>query len=64
MGAQNLEATYKKLGIKAIFEGGEKHNAIGASFNAYCNYQEALARVTFASYPAIRRIVSLSVRDR
>jgi len=44
MGAQNLEAIYKKLGIKAIFEGGEKHNAIGASFNAYCNYQEALGK--------------------
>jgi len=43
-GAQNLQATYKKLGIKAIFEGGEKHNAIGVSFNAYCNYHEALGK--------------------
>jgi len=39
MGAKNLENLYKKAGIKAIFEGGEKHAAIGASFNAYCNYE-------------------------
>jgi glyceraldehyde-3-phosphate dehydrogenase (NAD(P)+) (phosphorylating) len=44
MGAQNLEAIYKKLGIKAIFEGGEKHDAIGASFNAYCNYQDTIGK--------------------
>jgi glyceraldehyde-3-phosphate dehydrogenase (NAD(P)) len=44
MGAQNLQAIYKKVGIKAIFEGGEKHDAIGASFNANCNYQEALGK--------------------
>jgi len=40
MGAQNLENLYKKVGIRAIFEGGEKHIAIGSSFNAYCNYEQ------------------------
>ncbi len=41
-GAKNLENIYKKVGVKAIFEGGEKHDAIGFSFNAYCNYERAL----------------------
>ena len=44
MGAKNLENLYKKVGIKAIFEGGEKHAAIGASFNAYCNYDGAFGK--------------------
>ncbi|HXY88560.1 MAG TPA: type II glyceraldehyde-3-phosphate dehydrogenase [Candidatus Acidoferrales bacterium] len=44
MGAQNLERFYKPAGIKAIFEGGEKHDAIGASFNAYCNYEQNLGK--------------------
>lgn len=39
-------ASYKQLyqshGIKAIFQGGEKHDMAGFSFNAYCNYREAL----------------------
>jgi glyceraldehyde-3-phosphate dehydrogenase (NAD(P)) len=33
---------YQSLGIKAIFQGGEKHDMAGFSFNAYCNYREAL----------------------
>jgi glyceraldehyde-3-phosphate dehydrogenase (NAD(P)) len=37
--------TYKKLyeehGIKAIFQGGEKHDTAGVSFNAMANYKEA-----------------------
>jgi glyceraldehyde-3-phosphate dehydrogenase (NAD(P)) len=33
---------YQKHGIKAIFQGGEKHDMAGFSFNAYCNYKEAL----------------------
>jgi len=44
MGAKNLENLYKKADVKAIFEGGEKHAAIGASFNAYCNYEENLGK--------------------
>src|ERR1035437_6678279 len=43
-GAKNLENLYKKAGVKAIFEGGEKHAAIGASFNAYCNYESAIGK--------------------
>jgi len=41
-------ATYKQVyqshRIKAIFQGGEKHDLAGFSFNAYCNYKEALGR--------------------
>jgi glyceraldehyde-3-phosphate dehydrogenase (NAD(P)) len=44
MGAKNLENLYKKVGISAIFEGGEKHTAIGSSFNAYCNYEQNLGK--------------------
>ncbi len=44
MGAKNLENLYKPAGVKAIFEGGEKHAAIGASFNAYCNYESNIGK--------------------
>jgi len=44
MGAQNLKRLYKPACIKAIFDGGEKHEAIGASFNAYCNYEQNLGK--------------------
>jgi glyceraldehyde-3-phosphate dehydrogenase (NAD(P)) len=41
-------ATYKPLyeryKVKAIFQGGEKHDTTGFSFNAYCNYKSALGR--------------------
>lgn len=33
---------YQSLGKKAIFQGGEKHDMAGFSFNAYCNYKQAL----------------------
>lgn len=35
---------YEKHRIKAIFQGGEKHELTGFSFNAYCNYRSALGR--------------------
>lgn len=35
---------YEKSGVKAIFQGGEKHEVAGFSFNAACNYKEALGR--------------------
>ena len=38
-GADHLD-TYKKFGVKAIFQGGEKHERIGRSFNALSNYDE------------------------
>ena len=41
-GAKNKEALYEKYGVKAIFEGGEKHEIAGLSFVAQCNYDEAV----------------------
>ncbi|WP_321211001.1 phosphorylating glyceraldehyde-3-phosphate dehydrogenase [Methanothermobacter sp. DP] len=41
IGAKNLEL-YREKGIKAIFQGGEKHDAIGLSFNSFTNYEESL----------------------
>ncbi|MDH5806260.1 MAG: type II glyceraldehyde-3-phosphate dehydrogenase [Candidatus Verstraetearchaeota archaeon] len=35
---------YEKYGVKAIFQGGEKHEVAGFSFNSICNYKEALGR--------------------
>jgi len=35
---------YEKAGVKAIFEGGEKHEVAGFSFNAICNYGKAIGR--------------------
>jgi len=40
-GAEHLE-TYRKAGVKSIFQGGEKHGMIGMSFNALSNYSENL----------------------
>ena len=41
--AQNVE-NYKKLGIKFILQGGEKHETTGHSFSAENNYASALNR--------------------
>tara|TARA_R110001592_G_scaffold68626_2_gene210305 strand:- start:435 stop:1454 length:1020 start_codon:yes stop_codon:yes gene_type:complete len=41
--AQNVE-TYKKLGLKFIMQGGEKHETTGHSFSAENNYDSALNR--------------------
>jgi glyceraldehyde-3-phosphate dehydrogenase (NAD(P)) len=38
------KSAYQKHAIKAIFQGGEKHDLTGFSFNAYCNYKGALHR--------------------
>ncbi len=35
---------YEKYKVKAIFQGGEKHDVAGFSFNAVCNYDGALGR--------------------
>ncbi|MDG6219910.1 MAG: type II glyceraldehyde-3-phosphate dehydrogenase [Candidatus Thermoplasmatota archaeon] len=43
MGDQ-YKSLYNKAGIKAIWQGGEKHELAGFSFNALCNYQEALGK--------------------
>lgn len=41
VGAKNKE-TYQKMGIKGIFQGGEKHDLIGKSFNSFSNFNDAL----------------------
>ncbi|MCK9150366.1 phosphorylating glyceraldehyde-3-phosphate dehydrogenase [Methanobacterium alcaliphilum] len=43
IGAKNLEI-YKKLGIKAIFQGGEKHDNVGLSFNSFANYSDSFGK--------------------
>jgi glyceraldehyde-3-phosphate dehydrogenase (NAD(P)) len=40
-GIKNLEM-YKNAGVKSIFQGGEKHEMIGLSFNSLSNYKENL----------------------
>ncbi|MFZ5658153.1 MAG: type II glyceraldehyde-3-phosphate dehydrogenase [Pseudomonadota bacterium] len=41
--AQNV-AMYRRLGIKFVVEGGEKHSVTGHSFVAECNYASAVGR--------------------
>ncbi|MFW3146829.1 MAG: type II glyceraldehyde-3-phosphate dehydrogenase [Thermoplasmatota archaeon] len=41
LGVSNL-AKYKEFGIKAIFQGGEKHEQVGMSFNSLSNYDKNL----------------------
>jgi glyceraldehyde-3-phosphate dehydrogenase (NAD(P)) len=36
------QPVYEKAGVKAVWQGGEKHALAGLSFNAYANYEEAL----------------------
>lgn len=43
IGAKNLEK-YKELGVKAIFQGGEKHDNIGLSFNSFANYSDSYGK--------------------
>jgi glyceraldehyde-3-phosphate dehydrogenase (NAD(P)) len=43
IGAKNKEL-YEKAGVKAVFQGGEKHALTGTSFVAQCNYEEALGK--------------------
>jgi glyceraldehyde-3-phosphate dehydrogenase (NAD(P)) len=45
IGAKNLDH-YRAAGVKAIFQGGEKHNLTGHSFVAQANYASALGRDT------------------
>jgi len=41
IGANNMES-YKKEGVKGVFQGGEKHEMIGKSFNSFSNFKDAL----------------------
>ncbi len=43
IGAKNLDR-YREAGVKAIFQGGEKHSLTGHSFVAQANYASALGR--------------------
>ncbi len=43
IGAKNL-AVYRAAGVKAIYQGGEKHALTGHSFVAQANYETALGR--------------------
>lgn len=43
IGAKNLER-YRAVGVKAIYQGGEKHSLTGHSFVAQANYETALNR--------------------
>lgn len=43
IGAKNLEK-YKELELKAIFQGGEKHDNIGLSFNSFANYSDSFGK--------------------
>ncbi len=43
VGAKN-RPLYEKVGVKAIFQGGEEHEVAGFSFNSDCNYHDALGR--------------------
>jgi len=38
------KSLYEKSKVKAIFQGGEKHEVAGFSFNAVCNYKGAIGR--------------------
>ncbi len=43
LGAENL-GTYRKRAVKAIFQGGEAHGAIGWSFNSSANFAETAGK--------------------
>jgi glyceraldehyde-3-phosphate dehydrogenase (NAD(P)) len=43
VGAKNL-THYHQTGVKAVFQGGEKHNLTGHSFVAQANYESAVGR--------------------
>lgn len=45
IGAKNLEH-YQAAGVKALYQGGEKHSLTGHSFVAQANYETALGRDT------------------
>ncbi|MEN4007374.1 MAG: phosphorylating glyceraldehyde-3-phosphate dehydrogenase [Methanobacteriaceae archaeon] len=44
IGAKNKENIYEKIGLKAVFQGGEKHDNIGLSFNSFSNYGDAYGK--------------------
>ncbi|MGC8515576.1 MAG: type II glyceraldehyde-3-phosphate dehydrogenase [Thermoplasmata archaeon] len=65
IGEKNL-ATYKKIGIKAVFQGGEEAGVAQSSFNAYANYDSAwgkdYVRVVSCNTTGLARTIS-TLRD-
>jgi glyceraldehyde-3-phosphate dehydrogenase (NAD(P)) len=53
---------YQKLGVKAIWQGGEDHEVAGFSFNSDCNYKDAIgkqvARVVSCNTTGLCRIIN------
>jgi glyceraldehyde-3-phosphate dehydrogenase (NAD(P)) len=63
IGAKNLDH-YREHGVKAIFQGGEKHSLTGHSFVAQANYETALGRdatrvVSCNTTSTVRTLVAL-----
>ncbi len=63
IGAKNFEV-YQSAGVKAIFQGGEKHDLTGHSFVAQANYETALNRdatrvVSCNTTSTVRTLVAL-----
>ena len=60
IGAKN-KAFYEKAGVKAVFQGGEKHEVTGVSFVAQCNYNESfgksMTRVVSCNTTALCRVL-------
>src|SRR5690606_12190499 len=60
VGEQN-KPMYEKAGVKAIWQGGESHPIAGFSFNAVCNYEQAigrdLVRVVSCNTTALCRVI-------
>ena len=44
IGKENIEKYYKPNKLKAIVQGGEKHETAGTSFVAQCNYDKAIGK--------------------
>ena len=67
IGAKNKER-YAEAGVKAIFQGGEKHSLTGHSFVAQANYKSALRRdttrvVSCNTTSTVRTLVALRDAD-
>lgn len=66
IGARNKEL-YEKAGVKAVFQGGEKHAVAGVSFVAQCNYEESYGkkstRVVSCNTTALCRVLGALHRN-
>jgi len=61
VGATN-KALYEKIGVRAVWQGGEEHEIAGFSFNSSCNYKDAIgkkfARVVSCNTTGLCRIIN------